>query len=102
LQTFICHVTEQKQLQKVVIEVDIQIVKYFGEQKYYNGFVSEEVLGDKVRMTFLSGSLKGFARWFMLFGQQAKIIEPLQLNDLVADIARSILNKIEQEQMQPA
>jgi hypothetical protein len=41
----------------VVIEVDADIVKYFGNQKYYNGFVGEEVLGSKVRMTFLSGSL---------------------------------------------
>jgi predicted DNA-binding transcriptional regulator YafY len=102
LQTFICRVTEQRQVQKVVIEVDADVVKYFGEQKYYNGFVSEEVLGNTVRMTFLSGSLKGFARWFMLFGEKAKIIEPLQLNDLVAETAKNILNKIEQDQMQPA
>jgi predicted DNA-binding transcriptional regulator YafY len=99
LQTFICRVTEHKQLQKVVIEVDTHVVKYFGEQKYYNGFVSEEVAGNKVRMTFLCGSLKGFARWFMSFGGHAKIIEPLELIHLVAEVARNILNKIEQEQM---
>jgi predicted DNA-binding transcriptional regulator YafY len=96
LQTFICTVTQQKQVQKVVIEVDAGIVKYFGEQKYYNGFVSQEVVGSIVRMTFLTGSLTGFAHWYMLFGEQAKIIEPLQLNDLVAEIAYKILNKIKQ------
>jgi predicted DNA-binding transcriptional regulator YafY len=102
LHSFICRVTEQRQVQKVVIEVDRGIVKYFGEQKYYNGYVSEEAIGEKVRMTFLSGSLTGFARWFMLFGDKAKIIEPLQLNDIVAGIAQTILAKIEQDQTVPA
>ncbi len=99
LHTFICQVTEQKQVQKVVIEVTPPIIKYFGEQKYYNGFVREETVGNMVRMTFLSGSLIGFAHWFMLFGEHATIIEPLQLNDIVAEIAHNILNKIEQDQM---
>ena len=102
LHTFICHVTQQRQVQKVVLEVAPETVKYFGEQKYYNGYVSEETIGDVVHMTFLTGSLKGFAHWFMLFGEHAKIIEPLKLNDIVAGIARNILHKIEQEQMQPA
>jgi len=102
LHSFICRVTEQRQVQKVVIEVDRGIIKYFGEQKYYNGYVSEEAIGEKVRMTFLSGSLTGFARWFMLFGDKAKIIEPLQLNDIVAGIAQTILAKIEQDQTVPA
>lgn len=94
LQSFINKITEQKQVQKIVIEVDREYIKYFGEQKYYNGFVKEEAAGDSVRMTFLSGSLAGFARWFMLFGDKAKIIEPLRLNDMVAAIAENILKKL--------
>jgi len=99
LQSFINHVTEKKQLQKVVIDVPKNIIKYFGEQKYYNGFVKEEDVGDYIRMTFLSGSLAGFARWFMLFGDKAKIVEPLELNDMVIEIAENILKKIEQNQI---
>jgi len=99
LHTFITKITEQRQVQKVVIEVEANIIKYFGEQKYYNGFVKEEPTGNNIRMTFLSGSLTGFARWFMVFGDKAKIIEPLKLNDIVAEIAGNILKKIDQEQM---
>jgi predicted DNA-binding transcriptional regulator YafY len=99
LHTFINKIAELRQVQKVVIEVERAIVKYFGEQKYYNGFVKEEACGDKIRMTFLSGSLTGFARWFMVFGDKAKIIEPIQLNDIVAEIAENILKKIGQEQL---
>ena len=96
LQSFINRVTKQRQVQKVVIEVERDIVKYFGEQKYYNGFVSEEDVNDHIRMTFLSGSLTGFARWFMLFGDKARIIEPVQLNDMVIEIAENILKKVNQ------
>ena len=99
LQSFINQMAAERQVQKVVIDVEPDIIKYFGEQKYYNGFVKEETAGDYIRMTFLSGSLTGFARWFMLFGDRAKIIEPLDLNDLVAEIAGNILKKIEQHQM---
>lgn len=99
LQTFINKVAEKKQLQKVVIEVDKDIIKYFGEQKFYNGFVKEEYFGNFVRMTFLCGSLTGFSRWFMLFGDSAKIIEPPKLNDMVALIAENILKKIEENQI---
>ncbi|MEP7250898.1 MAG: YafY family protein [Ginsengibacter sp.] len=99
LQNFINQVAEERQLRRVVIDVDKDIIKYFGEQKYYNGFIKEEYMEDAVRMTFLCGSLTGFARWFMLFGDKAKIIQPLELNDMVATIAENILKKIEQTQL---
>src|SRR5690348_2333941 len=94
LQNFVNLMSAKKQLQKIVIDVERNMVKYFGEQKYYNGFVEQEDAGNYVRMTFLSGSIIGFARWFMLFGDHAKIIEPLELNNLVAEIAENILKKI--------
>ena len=97
LQSFINQLSEQRQVQKVVIDVEKNIIKYFGDQKYYNGFVKEEDYGEHIRMTFLSGSLTGFARWFMLFGDKAKIVEPLKLNDMITDIARNILKKIEHD-----
>ena len=99
LQSFINQVAEKKQLQKVVIDVDLDTIKYFGEQKYYNGFVKEEIVGEYMRMTFLCGSLMGFSRWFMLFGDKATIVEPLELNDMVSEIAENILKKIELNQM---
>lgn len=99
LQSFINQVAEKRQLQKVVIDVEMDTVKYFGEQKYYNGFVKEEAVAEYMRMTFLTGSLMGFSRWFMLFGDKAKIVEPLELNDMVAAIAENILKKIEENQM---
>lgn len=95
LQEFINKMPPQRELKKVVIEVERDVVKYLGEQKYYNGFVKEEDAGDHTRLTFFSGSLHGFARWFMLFGDHAKIIEPIELNEMVITIAANILKKVE-------
>jgi predicted DNA-binding transcriptional regulator YafY len=99
LQSFIDKMSEDREVIKVVMDVDVEVVKYLGEQKYYQGFVEEEKQGDVVRMTFLSTSLMGFSRWFMLFGDHAKIVEPLELNDMIAEIAENILKKLEQSQM---
>jgi predicted DNA-binding transcriptional regulator YafY len=99
LQSFMDKMSADREVHKVVIDVEPGIVKYLGEQKYYNGFVTEEKAGNYVRMTFLSGSLMGFSRWFMLYGDHAKIIEPVELNDMVAAIAENILKKVEESQV---
>jgi len=98
LQSFINQTSAERQVIEVVIDVETDVVKYMGEQKYYNGFVKQENLGDHVRVHFLTGSLMGFARWFMLFADHAKIVKPAELNGLVTRIAENILKKIEQTQ----
>jgi predicted DNA-binding transcriptional regulator YafY len=99
LQSFMDQMSANKEVQKVVIDIEPGIVRYLGEQKYYNGFVKEEKAGDYVRMTFLSSSLMGFSRWFMLYGDHAKIVEPVGLSDMVAEVAENILKKIEESQL---
>ena len=98
LQNFINQMSVERQLVEVVIDVETDVVRYLGEQKYYNGFVKEENRGEHVRVHFLTGSLMGFARWFMLFGDHAKIVKPAGLNVMVAGIAENILKKLEQGQ----
>jgi predicted DNA-binding transcriptional regulator YafY len=98
LQSFIKQMSEERKVFEVVIDVETDVVKYLGEQKYYNGFVKQENLGDHVRVHFLTGSLMGFARWFMLFGDHGKIVKPAELNVVVTGIAENILKKVEQGQ----
>lgn len=84
---------EQKELQKVVMLVNKEIVKHFGDQKYYNGYVSERVVKDKVEMTFLTCSTEGFARWYMMFGDKAEILEPASLKTTVKNLAAAIATR---------
>ena len=102
LQSFMDRMSADREVQKVVIDVEPGMVKYLGDQKYYNGYVKEEKIGNHVRMTFLTGSLMGFSRWFMLYGDHAKIVEPAALSDMVSRVAEDILKKIEENQLMSA
>lgn len=94
LKNFIHKVSKEKELQTVVLSVDKSILKYFGDQKYYNGFVSQKDLGNKMEMTFLTASLTGFARWFMHFGEHADILKPQLLKDIIKDALTAIRKKL--------
>jgi predicted DNA-binding transcriptional regulator YafY len=79
LQSFIDKMKREEDLQEVILEMDSDHVKYLGEQKYYNGFVSETKNGKTSRMTFLTASPEGMARWYMMIGDSATIISPPEL-----------------------
>jgi predicted DNA-binding transcriptional regulator YafY len=84
LRSFLSKVSKEKELHTIVIQVEKSVLKYLGEQKFYNGFVSQkEIPNDKVEMTFLTSSLTGFAKWYLLFGECADIITPRKLIDTV-------------------
>ncbi|MES2372402.1 MAG: YafY family protein [Bacteroidota bacterium] len=83
LKSFLSKTSKEKELHTIVILVEKDVLKYLGEQKFYNGFVSQKEVGDKMEMVFLTQSLEGFARWYMLFGECAEIITPRKLVDTV-------------------
>lgn len=68
--------------------------RYIGDQKYYNGFVSQEVLSDVVRISFLTESLEGFARWYLMIGDVTEIIKPVALKKRVKELTSEILKKV--------
>lgn len=72
---------------QVRILVDKRVSRYIQGQTKYYGLVSSEVKGDEVEMTFMTTDWKnGFARWYLMFGDYAKIIEPEELRERVAEI----------------
>lgn len=94
LENFINKLKNEKDLEKVVIEVQTSVLKYLGNQKYYLGFVNQEIKGEITRMTYLTGSLEGFARYFLMFGDQATIIEPETLKDTIKKMLINIEKKL--------
>jgi predicted DNA-binding transcriptional regulator YafY len=95
LQSFIDKMKQEKELHKIVIRVDKSVIKYFGEQKYYNGFVSQKEVKDKMEMTFLTSSLTGFAKFFLFFGEHADILEPLGLKATVQEYIHGIQKRLQ-------
>ena len=94
LKQYIAQTAKEKLLETVVIIVDKRIYSYLDGQKYYSGFIAEKEIDGRIEMTFLCGSLEGFARWYIMFGDQAEIITPDSLRDRVKEIAESIMQKV--------
>lgn len=83
LQSFLTKMSKEKEMFTIVIRVDREVLKYLGDQKYYNGFVSQKETGDKMEMNFVTASMMGFAKFYLLFGEHAEIISPPGLKDMV-------------------
>ena len=94
LNSFIQRITKDELIHKVVMRVDKKIMKHFGDQKYYNGFVSQKELKNGIEMTFLAPSIEGFARWYMMFGDSAEIISPPELKAAIKKISIAISKKM--------
>jgi len=93
LKAYIAQTAKEQELDLVVIRVDKLIYGRLEYQKYYSGFISEKTIGNQIEMTFLTNSLDGFARWFMMFGDKAEIISPDSLKERVGNIASSIAQR---------
>lgn len=74
---------------KVRILVDRSVAKYIVTGRKYYGFVSERPKGDQVEMIFMCREEEhGFARWYLMFADCAKILEPESMRIKVADILK--------------
>lgn len=93
LKAYIAQTAKEQELDLVIVRVEKNMCRHLDYQKYYSGFVSEKTVGNQTEMTFLTTSLEGFARWFMMFGDQAEIISPDSLRERVGNIASAIVQK---------
>lgn len=81
---------QDRQLQEVTLCVAPKAVLQLGEQKYYQGYLSEQETAEGVCMYFLTASIEGFARWFMTFADYATIIQPEVLKGRVRELYTAI------------
>lgn len=74
---------EEKKKDEVLIPVRIlvnkEMARYLEWERQFYGFVREEEKGNAVEMLFHSSQLEHFARWFMMFADEATILEPENL-----------------------
>ncbi len=94
LKQYLSQVAKDENLQKVVLQVDADKAGYLGEQKYYSGYVSQKPKDDKIEMTFLTASLEGFARWYLMIGDIARITSPATLKTRVKALLNTISKQI--------
>jgi predicted DNA-binding transcriptional regulator YafY len=94
LKSFLTKMNREKEMHTIVIQVEKPVLKYFGDQKYYNGFVSQKEVDGKIEMTFVTASLMGFAKFYLMFGEYADIISPTELKELVKNNLAAISEKL--------
>lgn len=83
-----------RELTPVTISLNEYACPYVNEQKYYMGYVSETKKGNEIEMNFMSASLDGFARWFIVIADYARIVEPEILRDKVKSLVAKISSNI--------
>lgn len=88
LDSFMQELKDRTDLQKVIIEISASDLPIIDESKYYQGLVSEETSGDRVKLHFMTFSLNQLGRWYLSYMDVAKIIYPEKLKLFVADIIR--------------
>lgn len=83
--SFLTQTAKEHLLTKIVIRIDKDAYRYIGNQHFYMGFVSENLVDEQIEMTFLSSNMQGFSHWFMLIGGEADILEPAILKEMVLE-----------------
>ncbi|KAA6439192.1 YafY family transcriptional regulator [Dyadobacter flavalbus] len=94
LKDFLSTGGEPENLRLIRIKVEKRIVQYFQDQKYYYGFVSETIKGNEVEMSFLTASIDGFARWYLMIAPNATILEPESLKEKLRKLISEISQKL--------
>lgn len=84
--------SNNKRLTKAVVRIKKDVSRFIEQDKLYYGVVMEVEDGNHIDMTFLTDSLEGLARWIMMFGNKAKVLEPPLLIDRVTALAAETLS----------
>jgi predicted DNA-binding transcriptional regulator YafY len=92
LQEYFHSLTQAHQdMEKVTVLFDKTVSKYVKHARYYYGFVSEEEVGEKCRMTFLIGSLRSFGRWLLMYGSAVEIESPDKLKEVMDEMVEELV-----------
>lgn len=91
LQEYLMTVVQgNREVQKVGVLFDPSISKHVKQSKYFYGYVSEEVVGTKIRMHFLTACLHSFCRWALMFGNMVEIDYPEKAKDLIVELVEEL------------
>jgi predicted DNA-binding transcriptional regulator YafY len=98
LKEYLNKVTVERNLQTIIIRVDKVALPFINEQKFYSGFISEKDLGEQMEMTFVTASIEGFSRWYLMFGDYAEIVSNDHLISKVETLVAKIARQFEKDE----
>ncbi|MCA5003706.1 helix-turn-helix transcriptional regulator [Sphingobacterium bovistauri] len=95
LQTYLSSNKKEELLETVRIWVSKDMSRYLHWERQFYGFKTEEEKDNGVEMLFHTSQLEHFARWFMMFADEAIIYEPQRLKDSVHHILQNAIGTFE-------
>lgn len=97
LQEYLARIDSEMPSVAVTVVFEKAIVRCLQEQKYLYGFLSEENLGDHVRIQLCTPYLKGVAHWLLSYGNAVTIEQPesllLMMQTLASEVSAHYLQK---------
>lgn len=92
LQTYLQNISHRRDVQPALVSFRQDIARYTYRNKFYHGFVKEEVVDGWVQMTFLTSSLIGLASWLMAYTDRVIVHSPPQLRHQLQRLATTLYN----------
>lgn len=80
----------EKELTKVVLWFDKEIIRYVGDQKYWHGWAWEKEVGDGIEMTLLCASLDYLSHWLLTWVSSVRVQEPQELKDKMKNFSKEL------------
>src|SRR5690606_10432850 len=82
---------ETRTTTKIRLSIPFGFARHLYWERSYFGFISEEYHGNEVIMTFECSNMEHeFSRWYLMFADQAKILEPTELKEYVKKLLAQI------------
>ncbi len=94
LKEYLDKIERKEKLIKVVLLVDQSIMKFIRQQKYDQGLVLENNLGDKVEMTFMVSSIYSIARWIIMMADHLTVVQPEYLRVHLIEMTERIIGRL--------
>ncbi|MBT1702241.1 helix-turn-helix transcriptional regulator [Chryseosolibacter indicus] len=80
-----------QEMEKVTLLFDKSMTRNVKYARYYYGYVSEEDLGDRCRMTFLVANTRSFCKWLLMYGNAVEIENPDKLRGIMEEMVDELV-----------
>ena len=90
LQKYIDSEVNRMEVQQAVVCIDKRVARYTENQKYLQGWVSEQELEHEIEMTFWVISMSSLGRWLLSYGSFVRIVSPPSLQTFMREQAERL------------
>lgn len=81
---------KEKELEEVTVWFAEDIIRYIGDSKYHHGWAWEKETEDGLEITFLTSYPEYLARWILLWGNGARVLNPTDVKARVKELVEEL------------